>query len=843
MDMMEKHSNQQLVQRVVPLEVPADPGVDSSSNLIVTILRRWYIVLIVFLVICTIGIPAVWFLIKPTHAATAAIRVAPIIPSILFSDRESEGVIPMYQNFMNTQADLMKSNQVLQRVADDLVDKKLRFFENAANPVAKLRKALTDKDITVIPGQSSELIIVTMASQDTTEAEQIVDAVVKAYMAIEVSKDTEGGDRKLTILESERKVLADKLQRQRQTIRQMAEEYGSVVLTGRQEMMLQRVADLQAELTTIQTRRITLETQQQLLNETSQQEASPGALFKMRYEFIHANPTFQALSSNITQLDQELIISSPANPELKDTIQDKLLEMRKFINADPTFQILSNNVTQLEQQLIVLKQTLTPTNPELRRKEELLEELRARLEEKRDELGKTFGDLTTKEIAGNYERKTELLEALKVNLEEKRNELGKAFDNLMTTELSRNREGQLANVTIELTQIADYEKRLQDMLAKENSETIGLGRKHLAIQDQQEQLGLTKELYDTVRRRIQQLEMERKRPARISIAYNASVAPVPNKRIKYIAALMFGSLAAGCFLALLMGKADHSLYTPNDITKRVGIRIIGTTTNADHLSRLKLPEQISCDYQAICANLGLVNGDSIPNKLVVTSPGMSDGKTTFAINLATSLTKVGKKILLIDGDLRKPDIQRMLNLPKGSRGLQEMLRGKKFEKVVQFSSAGFDVLTANSRNMADAFTLLSQCHISNHLNTISTGYDHVIIDTPPVLAFPDALLWAKIADGVILTSFSGHTTGHDLRETLERLEQIKVKVLGTVFHNVSSSYSYNRYAYGYYTNQAAAKSNHRKNKNEMLLMPTKEFRKDHKDSKSSQENIHPTDTI
>ena len=761
MDMMEKHHDQQIVQRVVPPEEPADIKADSAPNLILPILRRWYIVLVTFLVVCAIGIPAVWLLTKPTYAATAAIRVAPIISSILFSDKESEGVIPMYQNFMNTQADLIKSDQVLQRVADDLVDKKMEFFESAANPVVKLRKALTNENITIVPGRKSELIKITMESQNTTEAAQIVDAFVKAYMAIEASKETKGGDRKLTILESERKVLTDKLQRQRQTIRQMAEEYGSVVLTGRQEMMLQRVANLQAELTKIQTRKITLETQQQLLGQISQQESSPSELFKMRYEFINANPTFQVLSSNITQLDQGLIVA---------------------------------------------KQMLAPTNPELK-------------------------------------RKAELLEALKTRLEEKRNELEKTFDDLITKELAKNHEGQLANVTIELTQIAGYEKRLQDMLAKENSETIGLGRKHLAIQDQQEQLELTKELYDTVRRRIQQLEMERKRPARISVAYNASVAPVPNKRIKYTAALMFGSLAAGCFLALLMGKADHSLYTPDDITKRVGVRIIGTTTNTDYLDVLKLPEQISCDYQTICANLGLLNGDGIPKKLVVTSPGMGDGKTTFAINLATSLAKTGKKILLIDGDLRKPNIRRLLNLPQGSGGLQEMLRGKRFEKIVQSSSAGFDVLTADSRNMTDAFTLLSQRHIGKNLNTISTEYDHVIIDTPPVLAFPDALLWAKMGDGVILTSFSGHTLGHDLRETLERLEQIKVKVLGTVFHNVSSNYSYNRYAYGYYADQAATGSKRRKNKETMLLAPIKEFSKDNKNSKSSQKNINPTEKI
>jgi capsular exopolysaccharide synthesis family protein len=735
--MMEKHQSQPLSRNIIPLEISAEPRDDSFPNMIKPILRRWYIVLTTFLVICAFSIPAIWLLVKPMYAATAAIRVAPIIPSILFSDKDSEGVIPMYANFVNTQVDLIKNDQVLQRVADDLVDKKLVFLKGVANPVTKLRNALISEVITVDTDRNSELIKITMKSRDSTEAAQIVDAFVKAYMAIEVSKEAQGGDQKLAVLENEQKVLSAKLERIRRTIHQMAEEYGSTILTDRQEIMLKRVADIQAELTSIQTRKITLEAQQQL----GQQGISSDKLFKMRYEFI---------------------------------------------NTDPTVQVISTNVTELDQGLIVAKQTLAPTNPELH-------------------------------------RKNELLEALKVRLEERRQEVGKTFDEMMKLELAKNREDQLANVKAELEQLTNYEKRLQDMLAKESADAIELGRKHLAIQDQQEQLELTKDLYDTVRRRIQELEMERKRPARISKAYDANIIPVPNKRLKYTVALIFTSFAAGCFLAFLRDRADFSLYTPDDVTKRVGIRIIGTTTSADYIDAPKLPEQIINDYQTIRTNLGLLNGGGIPNKLVITSAGPREGKTTFAINLTASLAAAGKNVLLVDGDLRKPDIQQLLNLPKGSRGLQDVLHGKRFEDVVcSVQSRGFDVLTTDSRNTSDGFELLSIPDVGKCLNLISTRYDHVIIDSPPVLAFPDALLWAKIADGVILTSFAGYTEEQDLRETLERLAQIKVKVLGTILNNVRFDYSYYRYGYNYYANKAGTKNSRKRESNTtILLLPAK----------------------
>jgi capsular exopolysaccharide synthesis family protein len=767
MENIKKYQQGQVVEDLVRFDGPVRIEDDHNPSLVVPILRRWRIIILTFLLLCAIGLPYVWLVMQPVYQATAAIRIAPVIPSILFSDSDSEGVIPMYNNFKNTQADLITSDKVLQRVADDLVDRNLKFFERTKNTfdmlmnnndsllppdhIAVLRSVVNSGTLSVKAERNSELIKISMKNSDDQEAAQIVDAFVRAYMAIVVSDEAKGGDRKLTVLENERRVLTEKLDRQRRTIREMAQEYGTSALTGRQEIMLQRVAALHAELTTIEMRKIALDAQVQLLEATGEQGMAPEQLLTLRHDFI---------------------------------------------NADLMVQTLTTNSAQVEQDLIVVKQNLAPTNPEL-------------------------------------QRKTELSETLTRRLEERRQEVGQSFDQMIVKELAKSDKNQLANVKAELVQATAYEERLKTMLTKEDTETIELGRKQLAIQDLQDQLNLAKNLYDTVQRRIQELEMERKRPARISVAYSASTITLPNKRIKYSAALVFGSLACGMFLALLRDKGDHSIHTPNDIVKRVGVRIIGTTTNPDYLDTPKLPQQVATDYQTIRANLGLLNGGGVPNKLVVTSPGIRDGKTTFAINLATSLAKAGKKILLIDGDLRKPDIRRLLNLPKGSTGLQDVLLGKNFQNVAHSTPlTGLDVLATDSRNLSGSCELLSQPHISEYLDAVSKEYDHVIIDTPPILAFPDALLWAKVADGVILTSFAGHTDKQDLKEALERMAQVKVKILGTILNSVHTNYSYNRYSYGYYTGRATAKTTPRKDYKAALLLPVEEHDKEQDNAKS-----------
>ncbi len=734
MEQLNKYSGEIVERRIEPYEMPPEAGSGGTEDLVAAVLRRWQLVVLLFAAICAAGLLSVWLLIEPAYEVTGALRVAPILPNILTGEAD-KGEISNYQSFMNTQAKMILSPQVMQRVADDLAGRNLAFFEEHArglggklarkiNPATGkpdaaqiLKGAISEGLITATASRNTELVEIMMLNSNPEDGRKIVDAFIQAYMLVEVASSLQGQDQRLTVLENERKVLAGKLENQREAIRKLAEEYGTATLGGRQDMMLQRVSNLLGELTKAEAVRIGLEARVQALGQEKEHAA----------------------------------------------LTEEMLQKRNdFVNADVAVKELTRNVVQLEQDMIMARQTLTPENPVLKQKEDFLA-------------------------------------AFKKRQDERRVEVAKEFDEKMAVEANEAVSARLVSARAELEQTQMFENRLREKLANEDTKTIEVGRKQLAIQDLQYQLDLDKETYDRISRRIQELEMERKRPARVSIAYPADVVGIRDKRLKYSLAIVFGAMACGMGAAIVADKADRRLRCPEDIVRHIGVRILGTTANPQTIKSELLPRQLLEDYQTIRANLGLLDGGGIPRKVVITSPAMRDGKTTFAVNLATSLSRAGKRVLLIDGDLRKPDIGRLLNIPREARRLQELLAFKDLEEGVWAApSGGLDVLAADSHSPVDPYELLTLPRTAEQIAKLSERYDHVIIDTPPVLAFPDALIWARIAGAVILTSFAGRTTGPDLKVAKQRLSEMGVTILGSVLSNVGVDHSYYRYGYHYY---------------------------------------------
>ena len=388
MNELEKYHDYAGGQELVNLQMPPEPDNEATSDLAAGILRRWYIVFLVFLVVCGAGLPAVWFRVKRVYNVTGAIRVKPDEQNIVTGD--SEGAMSNYEGFMSTQAEKVTSSSVVQRVADALADKNLSFFDDKPSgmisklkqklgiprtklePAARLKLAIVvDNSITVVADGKSELIKVTVQDTDPEEAKQIVDAFIQAYMEIEVVGSLEDENQQLKLLESRRDALSAQMDSDRETMYQLGQEFGSVSLESREGMKLQRVAELLTMLTTVEGERMRLEAQVQLLERTRERPMSPAELIQMRQDLINQDPAVLALMPTISQLEQELIVA---------------------------------------------KQTLQPMHPELRSKSESLGALKAHLDELKRKASQAFDERATKEAAdaGN-----KMLVAARSELEQK----------------------------------------------------------------------------------------------------------------------------------------------------------------------------------------------------------------------------------------------------------------------------------------------------------------------------------------------------------------------------------------------------------------------------------------
>ncbi len=734
MNNLDKYLDQVIEQRPVPYKPSAEePPSEQKPNVLKAVLRRWYIVLVVTIVLSAVGVPAVWLLVEPLFVVQGTVRVAPGVQSILTGEMRGSGGTA-YRDFVNTQVRMLTSGGVLQRIADDLHDRNLSVLRGEpqsrleewtakllpdtapADPATVLKELVSREVITAGHIRTTELVAVMMKSPNANEARQIVDAFLQHYESMYGSESLEEENTTLRVLEDQRDQLLARMEDQRKRIRGLAQEYGTTVLDSRQDMELQRYTVLLSELTRLEAQRIALEASIGLLEGNEETSLSPDQLVAIR---------------------------------------------QQYANSDPMIMELSSNVVQMERDLLVARQNYKPGTPSLVQMEELLA---------------TF----------------------KQTLEEKRQSLEQEFDDGMDDRLKVAAEQRLLAAQAEIEQLKAHEARLREVLNNQDLATRQVGQTNLDIQDLQFRLDLDKEFYDTVSRRVKAMEMEQKQRPRITPASSAEVIAMEDQRIKMAGAVVFGSLVCGFGLAFLKGKMDKTLQVPDDVTRYLGLPLLGTTTSSRTIKPAEFAERIAGDYQTIRTNLRLLANGGMPQKVAITSPGVREGKTTFAVNLATSLAKSGKKVLLIDGDLRKPDVRYMLKMSNGTAGVQEVLMGENpSDAITALPESGLHVLAANSRGLTDVYELLVSPTAAQQIERLGREYDHVIIDTPPALVFPDALVWAKLTDAVVLVGFAGQTTAPDLKETKERLGRIRARVLGAILSNVPVEQSLYRYGQGY----------------------------------------------
>ncbi|MGB9031918.1 MAG: polysaccharide biosynthesis tyrosine autokinase [Acidobacteriaceae bacterium] len=276
--------------------------------------------------------------------------------------------------------------------------------------------------------------------------------------------------------------------------------------------------------------------------------------------------------------------------------------------------------------------------------------------------------------------------------------------------------------------------------------------------------------------------------------------------------LVFGTFS-GLTLALFLEKMDTRLRDAHEIQEILGLPSLAMIpqshwkTKGSDLEWVVGPELLrdprspfSESFRALRTSMRLSTTSRESKVIAVTSCQPAEGKSTVSVNMAAVLAQGGKKVALVDTDMRRPSVYKRLRL-EGGKGLSEVLTGYfTLDEVTQTHETltTLDVIPSGTVPPLPA-DLLASDQMTEVVRQLRERYDYVIFDTPPVLSVTDPAIVAAQADGMVLVIRQGYCTRRMLIRAAEILGELNVKVYGFVFNGVDASLP-EYYGYlGYYT--------------------------------------------
>jgi capsular exopolysaccharide synthesis family protein len=226
----------------------------------------------------------------------------------------------------------------------------------------------------------------------------------------------------------------------------------------------------------------------------------------------------------------------------------------------------------------------------------------------------------------------------------------------------------------------------------------------------------------------------------------------------------------------------------------------------DLLPHVDSRSPISEAYRAFRTSLLLASANS-PKVIVITSTFAREGKTTTAVNLATVLAQMGKPVLLLDADLRRPRLQKVFK-GKMNLGLVNYLATNiPLEDVIQETEVPHLSVVLSGPTPPNPSELLASDRMKHLIHEVRSKFAYVIFDSPPVMAVTDSIVLAASADGVVLCVHGGQTPRDIVQRAAERLRQSNIPVLGAILNNLDLQqygYTFKKSYYDYYDSETGA---------------------------------------
>lgn len=271
-------------------------------------------------------------------------------------------------------------------------------------------------------------------------------------------------------------------------------------------------------------------------------------------------------------------------------------------------------------------------------------------------------------------------------------------------------------------------------------------------------------------------------------------SPSSNQKPRILLLGLVGSLGLGFLLALVRDRLDPRIRYPEQVTDGLGLPILGGIPEMKR-NKPEQARQVREAMRSLRMNLTHAHGSAGPILVTISSPGPADGKSFVTSNLALSFAELGRRTLVVDGDVRRGTLHHILDTER-KPGLTDMLAGHAWDREVVRSTAyeNLDILPSGTRSQA-APELLASAEARELLLGFRSEYDVILVDTPPLGAGVDPFVLSTISGNLLLVVRTGGTDRELAEAKLDLLDRLPVRLLGVVLNGVPKERSYRYYSY------------------------------------------------
>ena len=353
------------------------------------------------------------------------------------------------------------------------------------------------------------------------------------------------------------------------------------------------------------------------------------------------------------------------------------------------------------------------------------------------------------------------------------------------------------------------EAALNKALEEEKKKALALSEKEIQYNVLKREVEINRTLYESLLKRAKETNITEDLPvSNVSIVDPARIPDLPfkpKKRLNILLAMVVG-LTMGIGLAFFLEYLDDTIKTPEEVERYLKIPFLGyigkviiakDNPYSPDLVALKEPKSHIAEMLRNVRTNILFSTSNFPRKaLLVTSSTQGEGKTFLTINLGISLAQMGKRVVVIDADLRKTRIHRTFGLKKHP-GLTEVLTGNHgLESVIQDTKVENLKIIPCGTIPPNPAELLSSEAMKDLIDRLKEQFDFVLFDSPPVMSVTDPTILANLADGVIIVIKGGETPRPPIQRALQQLSKLDTKLLGVVLNGID--FKERKYYYKYH---------------------------------------------